>query len=982
MSLESPEYGDDYLHNGRGDPNEKPHFMRTAIRERSVDYGRYRQPRYMSSSVPSQSGPLATKRWQHSHSNTNSRDHGSRGPPHPPPNIPPPAVIINNHRPSSRGPRHSHGMDSRMHYTDDDYDGYGRQWPGSQPPIIINNRIYQHSGESDYSSSDDESVDIKVRRTVSVRHHSRDTRETNHRTNAYYSSDDNESVGITYRRDRQQEEKSSTRAWHGESRRRARHGEDRDSSNEPANLFVDPARPQDITVHMSLPVQDDLEDLLEECSRLRRLGNFHEALGVFEDQLEHFFDNRYVLLQYGQCLLEAGQYVQLDLLAKNHWPSRSEDLLQSGWDMILHTANLGAQGTIDAKGQAHEVAMSCLRRKWPKLDSTEAQMLVHVVVNCKTEDQFESLGNWHDLYRHLINRGMIWEFRDIFQEVLFSFGLDTAFGLIKSPLHVETERPGNANTTAHSYTSRCQQLYIDLEKGNEDESTLFALLDIFTTLALRSSQLTDQEEVAERCMELATKQIPRLAQQNNDYAMSRPYLRWSVAKILIRESCRKTFEDSMVFNGLKRGELLFPTAAFPFANLPVYSPADDEVPHWHPKSMSPTSDSDNAVIRTVLQAAEELGDLDLQVGCLQELMYRGGLPAEKVVVSLEDIWSSTGQLNALKMLHLFRYMLAHTDSARRQLRRDILCDGEPAEQKLRLAQCMILRALAPSPREKEQHWAQARRVQREYHRVRFEKNWNDISSRQGSKDDVTWNRQHRKRRADDEKERLDDARERWELERAREQLRHMQLANARQELERAGQFRATQLLNEQKQTLRNQERLEEALALASLDHGSADPQDDARIDRRLDAIKREVEGIEGDIRRAQQTNDTKRINSLHHRLEELGLEKFGLEQERMKSENSRIRRSSTWPTDTDGISLDEDSVRCERQENSSNETQKHHSTAQTGRWPSSIIPDLSVSVAKLQTENPWPQVSEPLLLEYPGYGNTEVGDERSTGGSS
>ncbi|KAK0708856.1 hypothetical protein B0T21DRAFT_352885 [Apiosordaria backusii] len=896
-------------------------------------------------------------RWQHS--NNNGRV-DFRRPSGPPP--PPPAVIINNQRISSHGPRYSDEMDQRVpgrvightHFAEDDYDGYGQPWLTSQPPIIINNRIYQHSGESDYTDSDDESVEVTVRRTVrdsgwdGRRHHHEDTRATNHQTNTrtHYSSSD-ESVDVTYRGYRESvKQPYNTRPGRGENKHQARRDEDTNHSNKSTNFFVDPTRPQDITVHLSLPVQDDLEDLLEECSKLRRLGHFHEALELFQDQLEHFYDNRYVLLQYGQCLLEAGQHAQLETLANNHWPSRPQDLLQLGWDMLLHTAHLGAQEIIDGRAKACEAAMSLLRQRWPRLDSTEAQMLAHVVMDCKTEDQCKSLGDWNDLYQHFIDQGMIWEFRDIFQELLFSFGLDTAIDLIK--------------------------LYIDLEKGNQDESTLFALLDIFTTIALKTSQLSDQDETTRWCMELAGKQVFKLADQNPDYPMSRPYLRWSVAQILIKESGYKRFEDDMVFRGLKRGDMLFPTAAFPFANLPVYSPADDEVPRWEPKSISSTSDSDNAMIRTVLQAAEELGDLDMQVGCLQELMYRGERPAEKVVDSLADIWSCTGQFDALKMLHLFQYMLAHTNSARRQLRRDILCDGEPAGPKLRLAQCMILRALAPTSREKEHHWAQAKRVQREYHRVRFEKNWNDINSRQGSKDDIAEARQRQRysvtdrRRADHEQHRSSkfwqDEKERWELERAREELSERRLSKERRELERAReQVRAMQLSNERKQTLRNQERLEEALALASLNQTSAERQDVAGIDRRLDVIKREVEGIEGDIRRAQQTNDTKRIDSLHHRMEELGLERFGLEQTKMRSEHSRVRRNSTWPTDTDGLSLDEgNGAKYERQENTGNETETLDTT---------------------ETDIPWPQTSEPLLLEYPGYGKAEAGDKERRDGS-
>ncbi|KAL2166096.1 hypothetical protein VTG60DRAFT_3304 [Thermothelomyces hinnuleus] len=110
-------------------------------------------------------------------------------------------------------------------------------------------------------------------------------------------------------------------------------------------LRVELLSPEDVTAHMSLPVRDDLEDVLEECSRLRRLGHFADAIALFRTQLSHFLDNRYVLVQYAQCLYEAGQYNQLEKLAEEKAPRRSNpneaDALQLNWDMLLLAAEKG-----------------------------------------------------------------------------------------------------------------------------------------------------------------------------------------------------------------------------------------------------------------------------------------------------------------------------------------------------------------------------------------------------------------------------------------------------------------------------------------------------------------------------------------------------------------------------------------------------------------------------------------------------------------
>lgn len=141
----------------------------------------------------------------------------------------------------------------------------------------------------------------------------------------------------------------------------------------PVMLRVDPLCPQDVTVHMSLPVRDDLEDVLEECSRLRRLGHFATAIALFQDRLEHFLDNRYILVQYAQCLFEAGQYGRLQKLAEERRPQPRDppDALQLNWDLLLLAAGIGPYF---ARSNVHRILPAItpvLMSAWPRLDSTE-----------------------------------------------------------------------------------------------------------------------------------------------------------------------------------------------------------------------------------------------------------------------------------------------------------------------------------------------------------------------------------------------------------------------------------------------------------------------------------------------------------------------------------------------------------------------------------------------------------------------------------
>lgn len=141
-------------------------------------------------------------------------------------------------------------------------------------------------------------------------------------------------------------------------------------------VSVDPAFPQDVTLHLSLPVKDDLEDVLEEAARLRRLGHFSDAIALFTGTLGHFLDNRYVLVQYAQCLYEAGQYVQLGKLAEERplRPLNHPDALELNWNLLLAAAGQGSfKNPLDDDDTTHFIAeiMTMVANSWPRIDSTE-----------------------------------------------------------------------------------------------------------------------------------------------------------------------------------------------------------------------------------------------------------------------------------------------------------------------------------------------------------------------------------------------------------------------------------------------------------------------------------------------------------------------------------------------------------------------------------------------------------------------------------
>lgn len=69
-----------------------------------------------------------------------------------------------------------------------------------------------------------------------------------------------------------------------------------------------------MTIHAELEVLEDLDEELEEFSRLARMGNFREAKSFFDEKLRIFMDKPYVFVQYAEMLLRQGDYKSIQLL--------------------------------------------------------------------------------------------------------------------------------------------------------------------------------------------------------------------------------------------------------------------------------------------------------------------------------------------------------------------------------------------------------------------------------------------------------------------------------------------------------------------------------------------------------------------------------------------------------------------------------------------------------------------------------------------
>lgn len=313
-------------------------------------------------------------------------------------------------------------------------------------------------------------------------------------------------------------------------------------------------------------------------------------------------------------------------------------------------------------------------------------------------------GDWNSLYRHLLAEGMVWELSDVLHELVtyapvldvdLEQPIESALRLLLFP---HERRPRDAQED--SFDRLCN----DWEEEIEDESTSLALMNIFTTMALIYCKKQQQSDGrAQRCMALAGERAAKLLAQDDNTAMSRPYLRWTMAKILTGASY-KILRENLVFRGFACGAVIMPESTFPDDVLPMYIPGLHEAgnaPEWQPKAMKNGGGSEQNKVRTVIRAAEELGDIEIQSACFCTMLLFGLEQPDIIVEKLTNIWTSAGNSKRLHELCLFRYMLVRTAAQREQLRLDLLCAGGMMALTLQQARYSILAALSPNGDERK-----------------------------------------------------------------------------------------------------------------------------------------------------------------------------------------------------------------------------------------------------------------------------------------
>ncbi|KAK2761067.1 hypothetical protein CKAH01_16411 [Colletotrichum kahawae] len=427
-------------------------------------------------------------------------------------------------------------------------------------------------------------------------------------------------------------------------------GRDVESGKEPqtvkptpsVDVHIDPKARRDITLHLDMDVTEDVEEELEEFSRLRRIGHFKAAKRYFERHLESCIDNaKFPALCCNQDFLTN---VQLQFLIND----------------------------------------------------------LRVVRHGDTKNEYTDEG-YGKLYAHLQHEDRIWDFRDLCYSIKATASLEMTIDCIFSKYLSQKNNtaPSVVQIIQQHWDGSAEDEVTSL--ALLDIFTAFAMWALEAANSRYEDSLDDTEELqtAKIYLDAAHHYATEVMRQNPLNLKSRPYLQWVVAKVLVQKNTDPARSGQFALRKHlcnMRGETNTSAGAFrgllPFSDIVVYTPNEDEAPDWQPDSSITFSHEQEQAIQMVARHARQLGDVLLEAACLQQLNYSS--PSTEVyLVDLCNLWRSAGNRLGLLRAYVYRYILKRTINASNDLRSDLLEFGDTqCRVQLQKARFMILRALS------------------------------------------------------------------------------------------------------------------------------------------------------------------------------------------------------------------------------------------------------------------------------------------------
>ncbi|KUI54942.1 hypothetical protein VP1G_02406 [Cytospora mali] len=469
-------------------------------------------------------------------------------------------------------------------------------------------------------------------------------------------------------------------------REQSQHERDQEDSNQNPRIddYVwDVSRSKDITVHLELNLLDDLGPDLDAFLRLTRLGHFNAARDFFHDNLEEREENPYVFVLYAHMLLDSADYEAVTALeVPSDLNGNQVSVLQDYWRLIELVATFHVKGALETDDESVVEAAILSMSRLEQYGSTEIRVLnLAFLALCRfypypTSREISNISQfaWNDIYQDLLDEGRVWDFRDLYIALAYYYGPEDA--LLKFL--------GSSRGQADALDILMEDWYSD----TFDESTSLALLDIMAALypVSWSAQLGPHPTLR-RWLEYTEKIASSLAKADADLLMTRPYLRWSLAKLGL-STHRPTKATNLISS--YPGQFVFDDLPH---YLPVYTSSQRETVDW---TLLALPSHANLNIELISNVAKQLGDLGVQSLCYQMLILRSPDPLE-YVKDLTILQTTTQHdTHGLMNTFLFKYMLCKGNDSRRNLRSDIMSieHWEYFEKPLQWARYMVLRAVS------------------------------------------------------------------------------------------------------------------------------------------------------------------------------------------------------------------------------------------------------------------------------------------------
>ncbi|OHE98145.1 hypothetical protein CORC01_06513 [Colletotrichum orchidophilum] len=355
-------------------------------------------------------------------------------------------------------------------------------------------------------------------------------------------------------------------------------------SSRSIHVQIDPQRPQDITVHSELDATDDLEEDLEIYSRLVRLGRFKAARRHFDNCLVHFIDNSYVLDHYCSALLAMSDFHALSQISETFDLNLRPGTVRASIFKRLCRAETfcGINARSEGPNQVVPKWTDCVKtmgERWPKLDSTELSVLLTgFSTEFGTNNFYFGSLKLAEVYLHLRAEGRIWDFKDLLHELLFVQRTSVCKTLQELLQYHGAE-------TDENLIRLVKNIEEDWGITRADEDSSFALLDIFTTLALASMSRDTTITMVKEIFQIAQTHAQEIIGMKPTNSKSRPYLRWIITKVLLEQYADPKitgfFALSVHLDKLS-GTRWRPELAVPMDLMILYAPDEDEAPEWHP----------------------------------------------------------------------------------------------------------------------------------------------------------------------------------------------------------------------------------------------------------------------------------------------------------------------------------------------------------------------------------------------------------------